>query len=288
MANNFVERSNQNLDDLEKEIAELEKQYTSGNEQSGDNTASQDTGTDNVEEKTSQEVVSTTSEEDNLNPEEKTFKKRYGDLRRHSTKEKETLSAKIAELEEKLKASASTDVPTDEEEIKRWAETNPKAAAIVKALAKLESDKTANDLKQKMETIEKDYEEVTRDKQKAKILKTHSDFDELTANDKFHDWAEKQPKRVQDALYDGDADDVIWAINLYKTEQLARTANPQKEAARQVDTKTRTNPPGDGKGRRFSESQVDRMTNDEYQKNEAAIDQAIKDGNFDYDLSGAR
>lgn len=283
MANNFVERSNQTDKDLEKEIEELEKQYASGNVQT-----SQDTGTDNVETQTSQENVSTTSEEDNLDPEEKTFKKRYGDLRRHSTKEKEALAAKIAELEEKLNSTASTDVPTDEEEIKRWAETNPKAAAIVKALAKLESDKAATSLKQKMETIEKDYEEVTKDKQRAKILKKHDDFDDLTANDKFHDWAESQPKRVQDALYDGDADDVIWAIDLYKMTKLAKSINPAKETARQVDTKTRTDSPGDGKGRRFSESQVDRMTPSEYEKNQEDILEAIKSGNFEYDLSGAR
>lgn len=284
MSNNIVQRSNQTNDDLEKEIAELEKQYLSENGE----VSTEDTRTGDVEEKTSQEVKTIPPEEDLLDPEEKTFKKRYGDLRRHSTKEKEALSAKIAELEEKLKTASHTDVPTDEEEIKSWAENNPKAAAIVKALAKLESEKTADNLKQKMETIEKDYEEVNKEKQRAKILRKHSDFDDLTANDKFHDWAEKQPSRVQDALYDGAAEDVIWAIDLYKLEQLAKTVNPDKDAARQVDTKTKTNAPGDGKGRRFSESQVERMTANEYEKNQDAIMESIRSGNFDYDLSGAR
>lgn len=283
MSNNFVKRSNQTDEDLEKEIAELEKEYASGNVQT-----TQNTGTDDVETETPKETQSTISEEDNLDPEEKTFKKRYGDLRRHSTKQQEALQAKINELEEKLNSVAQTDVPTNEEEIEHWAKTNPKAAAIVKALAKLESDKTASDLKKKMETIERDYEEVSKDKQRAKILKKHPDFDELTANDKFHDWAESQNKRLQDALYDGDADDVIWAISLYKDAQLARVANPEKETARQVDTKTKTNAPGDGKGRRFSESQVERMTANEYEKNQDAILEAIKSGNFEYDLSGAR
>ena len=63
--------------------------------------------------------------------------------------------------------------------------------------------------------------------QKQKIRETHPDFDTLRKADEFHDWAEAQPKWVQDAIYEN-ADDpasVVRVIDLYKVDKgLTKTA----------------------------------------------------------------
>ena len=35
-------------------------------------------------------------------------------------------------------------------------------------------------------------------------MRLHPDFDEIRDGDEFHEWAEDQPKWVQDALYEND------------------------------------------------------------------------------------
>ena len=37
-------------------------------------------------------------------------------------------------------------------------------------------------------------------------MKLHPDFSQIREDDSFHDWAEAQPKWVQDALYDNETD----------------------------------------------------------------------------------
>ena len=62
-------------------------------------------------------------EEDDLGAEEKNFKKRYGDLRRHSQKKEEEFNAKIEALEAKLTKAAKQELvlPKSDEELEAWA-----------------------------------------------------------------------------------------------------------------------------------------------------------------------
>ena len=48
-------------------------------------------------------------------------------------------------------------------------------------------------------------------------MRLHPDFDDIRDSDEFHEWAESQPKWVQDALYenDNDARSAARAIDLY-------------------------------------------------------------------------
>ena len=57
-----------------------------------------------------------------LSPEEKNFKKRYGDLRRHSQKKEEEFNAKIEALEAKLNKAAKQELvlPKTDEELEAW------------------------------------------------------------------------------------------------------------------------------------------------------------------------
>lgn len=220
-------------------------------------------------------------EEEPKGGEEETFKKRYSDLRRYSQKQIDDLKAKIDELE---KSKTRVDLPAVEE-VEAWAKANPKAAALIRALANKEVISTAPQLDE-INTLRKDLDKT---KQETRIKKVHPDFDQIVADDEFHNWAESQPERVQTFIYEGDADDVIWALDLYKKFTDLKSSNPAKDAARTVNKSKPSKPEDDATKGRFSESQVKAMTLAEYEKNEEAIMQAQKSGTFVYDLTaGAR
>lgn len=229
--------------------------------------------------------------------EEKGWKKRYSDLRSHSAKKenefKDTISkleARISELEAGDDSSAP-DMPQDEKELKEWMDKYPEVAAIIERMASKIADDKLAETNTVLEDIKKDREKATRETNEAKIRKVHPDFDDLQEDDDFHDWVEEQSKLVQTAVYEsGDPDDVIWAINQYKKEVKAKSkgkGGKDNSAAEAVDTKGKTKADVNADKVKIKESDVARMSVEEYEKNEDAINEAIRSGKFVYDMSGA-
>ena len=74
----------------------------------------------------------------------------------------------------------------------------------------------------------------------AELMALHPDFDKIRESDEFHDWAEEQPKWVQDALYDNDNDarSAARAIDLYKVDKnIINKPKANNDAAKVVKTK---------------------------------------------------
>lgn len=221
-----------------------------------------------------------------LTKEESTYKNRYGELRRHSQKKEDEFKAKIQELERRLnEGPRATELPTDPEKVNEWVNKYPEVAAIIVSLSKDANKSTTEELQSRMKELEETRLEIEREKAQAKIRKAHPDFDEVV-NDDFHSWAEKQPKHIQDRVYDNDnPDDVIWVLDIYK--KLTAKSDPVG-VARDVGVKSKsTAPKSDPSAKRWKESDVARMSPREYDQNEEAISEAIRSGNFEYDISGA-
>lgn len=229
-----------------------------------------------------------------LSKEEGTFKKRYGDLRRHSQEKEREWKEKLEALEAKIQQLESSK-PTQEfapEDIENWVKTNPQIAAMIKTLAAEEAEEKFKAASIELDSIREEKAQTARERAKQQILKKHPDFEDITAEDDFHDWAESQPQVVQDALYKNanDAASVIRALDLYKMDKgLTKEALRFKEkaAASSVAPKARVAIDPDEGGMIFSESQVAKMTDREYLENEDAINKAIRAGRFNYDISGA-
>lgn len=226
-----------------------------------------------------------------LNREEESFKKRYGDLRRYSQEQEKRLQEKIDALEARLNSSTATNLPTSEEDLEAWITKHPDVAAIVQAMAAREAEKRVKGTEEKLRQIDEDRYELTRQKAEQAIREAHSDFDSIKTSDDFHDWAEEQPKWVQDAIYENsdDARSVIRVIDLYKVDKgLTKSAKKQqdREAASFVKAKGKTNLDDDTGAAVYSESKVAKMSNKEYEQHEAKILEAMRTGTFKYDLSG--
>jgi phenylalanyl-tRNA synthetase alpha subunit len=230
-------------------------------------------------------------EEVPLTKEEESFKKRYGDLRRHMQEKEKEWESKLQELEVRMQGTTSLTPPKSREEVESWIKKHPDVAAIVQALAEDVATKRFSAAEQRLQELDADRFEVTRQKAEQEILKSHSDFNEIKVSDDFHEWAEEQPKWVQDAVYEN-ADDprsVVRVLDLYKVDRgMTKTARKQseKDAATFVRTKNKTLLEDDASGSYFSESQVSAMSDKEYEKNQDKILEAMRTGKFKYDLSG--
>ena len=224
-----------------------------------------------------------------LTREEKTYKKRYDDLRRHQNK----LVEQVKTLEAKVNDPASFAAPTTEEELEAWKEKYPDVANIVSTLAKKEAQAMYNAADERLSRLDEIAEQADRAKAEAEIRAIHSDFDELKESDAFHDWVDVQPKWVKDALYvnSDDPASVARVIDLYKADNnivnKGKKASAKKAAAAIVTKKGRTSVDAEESNGRITESDVNKMSAAEYEKRSDEIMEAIRGGRFVYDMTGA-
>jgi hypothetical protein len=271
----FATRKYSNADKRKEEEAELEQMLK---EQRGD-----------TEETTEKEV-----EEEPTNAEEKTFKKRYSDLRRHQQKQAEDFKTELAELKRQLSDATKKEMklPKSDEDIEEWAKEYPDVAAIVETIAMKKASEQSSALEERIKAIDEMQLSATKEKAEAELMRLHPDFDDIRDSDEFHQWAEDQPKWVQDALYenDNDARSAARAIDLYKADMGINKKKPKsdKDAAKSVSTKnSRSKPQENEESSYLKESDVQNMSAREYEKHSDEIMEAIRSGKFIYDLSGS-
>ena len=225
--------------------------------------------------------------------EEKTFKKRYSDLRRHQQKQTEELKTEINALKSQLEQSTKKQIklPKSDEDIDTWAKEYPDVAAIVETIAMKKAAEQSASLEQRVKALDDMQQDVSKQRAETELLQMHPDFDEIRNDDDFHTWAEEQPKWIQDALYenDNDARSAARAIDLYKADRnLTTKKTSNKDAAKSVSTKGKRNKPVENESSSFlRESDVQRMTAKEYENKSDEIMEAIRQNKFVYDLSGS-
>ena len=246
------------------------------------------------EQKGEVEEAAEPEEEEPTNAEEKTFKKRYSDLRRHQQQQAEDFKKQIAELRTQLDSATKKEMklPKSDEDIEKWAEEYPDVAAIVETIAMKKASEQSSALEERIKAIDEMQLSATKEKAEAALMQIHPDFDEIRDSDEFHEWADQQPKWVQDALYenDNDARSAARAIDLYKADMGIGKKKPKsdKDAAKSVSTKnSRSKPQENEEASYLKESDVQKMSAREYEKRSDEIMEAIRSGKFIYDVSGS-
>ncbi len=229
------------------------------------------------------------------NAEEKSFKKRYGDLRRHQQEKEKELSAKIEALQAQLSEATKKEInlPKSDEDIEAWAAKYPDVAAIVETIAIKKAKEQAAVLEERVRAVDELQMTATREKAEAELLRYHPDFEDIRETDDFHNWVNEQPQSIQDALYENasDARTAARAIDLYKADKnittKKKTKTTDKDAARSVNARnSRSKPEQDEASTYLRESQVQKMSPQEYEAKSDEIMEAIRTGKFIYDLSG--
>lgn len=270
----FANRKYSNEDKRKMEEEELEQLIA---EQKGETTEA------------TEEVV----EAEPANAEEKSFKKRYGDLRRHMQDKEKDWDDKLATIQRQLEESTKQEIklPKSDDDIEAWAKQYPDVAAIVETIAIKKAREQAAGLEERVKEIDEMKADATRKKAEVELMTAHPDFGEIRDDDAFHNWVDEQPKWVQDALYENASDSrsAARAIDLYKADMNIQTKKPasnNKDAARSVNSRSSTAPDSEDSKNVFKESQVNKMTAQQYEKASDAIMEAIRTGKFIYDMSG--
>jgi len=231
--------------------------------------------------------------DENLDAEEKSFKKRYGDLRRHTQKKEQEFQTQLNELKSQLAESTKQNIklPKTEEEIDAWAKEYPDVAGIVETIATKKAMEQAKDLESRMKQIDQMQSDAKREKAEAELLRFHPDFENIKESEDFHEWADKQPKWVQNALYENedDASSAARAIDLYKSDKglskNTKKSSSDKDAAMDVKTASARTNVTEKQSKVFRESEIASMTDKQFEKHQDTILAQQREGKIILDMS---
>jgi hypothetical protein len=234
------------------------------------------------------------AETESLAPEEKTFKKRYGDLRRHAQQKEQELKDKIRELEGQISTATKEAIklPKSDDELAAWTKEYPDVAKVIETIATKKALELDKGMEDRLKAIAEKEAEAKRMTAESQLLQLHPDFEDIRNDEEFHGWVERQPSWVQKALYENETDarSAARAIDLYKVDMKIADTKKEKSdkgAASLVTAKNTSNvaKTKSSQSNQWRESQVAKMKAHEYEKNEKAIMEAIQSGNFIYDVS---
>ena len=234
------------------------------------------------------------AETESLAPEEKTFKKRYGDLRRHAQQKEQELKDKIRELEGQISTATKEAIklPKSDDELAAWTKEYPDVAKVIETIATKKALELDKGMEERLKAIAEKEAEAKRMTAESQLLQLHPDFEDIRNDEEFHGWVERQPSWVQKALYENETDarSAARAIDLYKVDMKIADTKKEKSdkgAASLVTAKNTSNvaKTKSSQSNQWRESQVAKMKAHEYEKNEKAIMEAIQSGNFIYDVS---
>jgi len=280
----------------EAEIAKLEakargEEVTESESSGKDADDTQVQATDNSKQEETKEETEAQEDDSSLSAEEKSFKKRYGDLRRHMSDKEKEWNERFEALENKSKREGIVP-PKSDEDIEKWAEQYPDVAGIVETIAAKKAQEMFNKAESRLQELDDAHSEAQRVKAENIIRRSHEDFDELRQADQFHDWADAQPKWVKDALYENmdDPASVVRVIDLYKIDNgmtISAKKQSKKAAASTVAKGSRTSIDEKGVQGTIKESDVSRMSSKEFEEKQDQINEAMRNGKFVYDMSGS-
>ena len=289
-------RKQKRMEEEEAEIARLEAEArgeeVTESESSGEDTENTEVqATDDSKQEETKEETEAQEDDSSLSAEEKSFKKRYGDLRRHMQDKEKEWNEKLEALEARSKREGIVP-PKSDEDIEKWASEYPDVAGIVETIAAKKAQEMFNKAESRLQELDEAHSEAQRVKAENIIRKSHDDFDELRQSDQFHDWADKQPKWVKDALYENmdDPASVVRVIDLYKIDNgmtIAAKKESKKAAASTVAKGTRTSIDAEGVQGTIKESDVAKMSDKEFEEKQDQINEAMRKGKFVYDVSGS-
>ena len=100
------------------------------------------------------------------NAEEKTFKKRYGDLRRHTQQKEKDFQKQIDELKNQLDTATRKEMklPKSDEDLETWAKEYPDVAAIVETIAIKKAKEQSQVLEKRIKEIDEMSIEASKEK----------------------------------------------------------------------------------------------------------------------------
>ena len=251
-----------------------------------------ETATVQKDTKASEEIASldgkaTPSTERPENAEERVFKKRYDDLKRHYDSTLGKHKDEVRTLRTQLEHSTKEFVPPkSKEELESWRKEYPDVYEMVETIAMNKADTRAKEMETKYQNLQVQQEQINREKAEVELLKAHPDYKDIRSKDEFHDWATKQDPVIQSWLYENTSNASLAgrAIDLYKMDKgVSKLSKKQetavkKEAAKAITKTAKATESELPKKKVWSNAEISKMSVNEYAKYEEEIDKAVREG----------
>jgi hypothetical protein len=244
----------------------------------------EDSETATIPKDTSSEEEATPNEERPVNAEDKVFKKRYDDLKRHYDSTISKHKDEVVQLKSQLE-NKEIIPPKTAQELETWKIKYPDVYDIMKSVAMTESKEQAKTVQNKLQSLEQAQSELSKEKAELELLKIHPDFKNIRKTDDFHEWAKNQDQTIQSWLYDNTSNHMLCAraIDLYKMDK-GFTANKKSnkdvktEAAKAVTTTKRDTGKDATAKKIWSVDEITKLKPVQYLKYEKDIDLARREG----------
>ena len=234
-----------------------------------------------VSKDTASEEAATPDEERPVNAEEKVFKKRYDDLKRHYDSTVNKHKDDVSKLKKQLEDNADKiKLPKTKEELEAWRTKYPDVYDVIETIAYNKADEKAKKVESGLKELESQQAVVQRDKAEVELAKLHPDFNEIRADEKFHEWVKNQDSVIQGWLYDNTSNAKLAAraIDLYKVDTgYGKKKSNKLEASKSV-TSTSKREVETGNKKIWSLNEIAKMKPHEFAKNEKEIDLARAEG----------
>ena len=222
--------------------------------------------------------------------EDRVFKKRYDDLKKHYDSTINKHKDEVRSLRSQLESSTKQFVPPkSKEELEAWRKEYPDVYDMVETIAMNKATTQSAELENKFKTLQVQQQQIAKEKAEVELLKIHPDFNDIRTKDEFHQWAEKQDPTIQGWLYENTSNAKLAAraIDLYKMDRgmskLTKTEEKdvKKEAAKAISKTRKATDSETPKKKIWTTSEISRMKPHEFEKFEKDIDLARLEGRIE-------
>ena len=250
-------------------------------------TATVQKDTEASEEIASLDGKATPSTERPENAEERVFKKRQDDLKRHYDSTLGKHKDEVRTLRTQLEQSSKQFIPPkSKDELESWRKEYPDVYEMVETIAMNKADSRTKEMETKYQNLQVQQEEIAKEKAEVELLKMHPDFNDLRSKDDFHEWAAQQDPVIQDWLYENTSNASLAgrALDLYKMDRgLGKYSKKEEQTAKKeaakVVSKTKKAEASEAPTKKvWSNAAIAKMSVREYAKHEEDIDKAVREG----------
>lgn len=222
--------------------------------------------------------------------EEETWKKRYGDLRRHSQAEENTLKKTLSSLQaqiEQLTKAANQPMPKTREEFDAWKQKFPDVVPFIEMIADEKATMSKKQIEEELTSVKDQLKQTEKEKAYAILTRLVPDWEAYVGSSEFQEWKIKQPKSIQTILDTSEEPaDLARLINICMQEHQPAGTPPKKDKLSVLDATVKNTGAGPSTSRwKFTQSQIQKMTTEQFAANEADIIAARNNGQVLDDLS---
>ena len=236
------------------------------------------------------EVKATPIAERPAKAEDRVFKKRYDDLKKHYDSTINKHKEEVVSLRSQLESSTKQFVPPkSKDELEAWRKEYPDVYDMVETIAMDKATTQTADLEDKYKNLQLQQEQIAKEKAEVELLKLHPDFTEIRSQDSFHEWAAKQDPTIQGWLYENTSNAKLAAraIDLYKMDSgqskltKKEEKDVKKEAAKAISKTKKSTESDIPKKKVWTTSEISKLKAHEFEKLEKEIDLARLEGRIE-------